>query len=81
MLEGEAKPLTPARLEPLGPTDAWLTITEGRYHQVRRMFAAIGNHVTALHRDRIGDLDLPGDLAPGAYRVLSPAEMAAIFAG
>ena len=81
MLEGEAKPLAPARLEPLGPTDAWLTITEGRYHQVRRMFAAVGNHVTALHRDRIGALDLPDDLAPGAYRVLSPAEMAAIFAG
>ena len=59
MLEGEDKPLAPALLEPLGPTGAYLTVTEGRYHQVRRMFAAVGNHVEALHRDRIGALDLP----------------------
>jgi 16S rRNA pseudouridine516 synthase len=45
----------------ISPTEAALTITEGRYHQVRRMFAAVGNHVNALHRDRIGGLDLPGD--------------------
>jgi len=79
MLESEAEPLAPAVLEPFGPTEARLTITEGRYHQVRRMFAAVGNHVTALHRDRIGGLDLPEDLAPGAWRILSPAEQAAIF--
>ena len=79
MLESEAEPLAPAVLEPLGPTEARLTITEGRYHQVRRMFAAVGNHVTALHRDRIGGLTLPEDLAPGAWRILSPAEQAAIF--
>ncbi len=80
MLESETKPLAPARLEPLGQTSAYLTITEGRYHQVRRMFAAAGNHVTALHRDRVGGLDLPGDLAPGAFRILSPAQHSAIFA-
>ena len=80
MLEGETDPLAPAVLEVLTPTSARLTITEGRYHQVRRMFAAVGNHVTALHRDRIGGLDLPADLEPGAWRVLSEAEAALIFA-
>ena len=58
---------------------AYLTITEGRYHQVRRMFAAVGNHVTALHRDRIGGLALPDDLAPADWRVLRAEEQAAIF--
>ena len=80
MLEGEATALRPAVLEPLTPTTAYLTITEGRYHQIRRMFAAAGNHVVALHRDRIGALDLPGDLAPGAYRLLTDADQAALFA-
>jgi 16S rRNA pseudouridine516 synthase len=80
MLEGEDKPLAPAVLEPLGPTRARLTITEGRYHQVRRMFAAVGNHVEALHRDRIGGLDLPDDLAPGAFRLMTPEAIAAVFA-
>jgi 16S rRNA pseudouridine516 synthase len=79
MLEGETDALAPAVLEPFGPEQARLTITEGRYHQVRRMFAAVGNHVTALHRDRIGALDLPGDLDAGAWRILTPQEQAAIF--
>jgi len=80
MLEGETEPLAPAVLEPLGPKEARLIITEGRYHQVRRMFAAVGNHVTALHRDRIGGLGLPPDLEPGGWRILSSQEQAAIFA-
>ncbi|HEV7384576.1 MAG TPA: 16S rRNA pseudouridine(516) synthase, partial [Phenylobacterium sp.] len=80
LLEGEKDPLAPAMLEPLGPDLARLTITEGRYHQVRRMFAAVGNHVTALHRDRIGGLALPQDMEPGAWRVLTPEEQASIFA-
>jgi 16S rRNA pseudouridine516 synthase len=80
MLEGEDKPLAPAVLEPLSPTLARLTITEGRYHQVRRMFAAMGNHVEALHRDRVGGLDLPDDLAPGGWRLLGGQEIAAVFA-
>ncbi|HZZ70406.1 MAG TPA: 16S rRNA pseudouridine(516) synthase [Phenylobacterium sp.] len=79
MLEGEKEPLAPATLEPLSTTQARLTITEGRYHQVRRMFAAVGNHVAALHRDRIGGLALPDDLAPGAWRILAVEEQAAIF--
>jgi len=80
MLESEKDPLAPATLEPLGPREARLTITEGRYHQVRRMFAAVGNHVVALHRDRIGGLALPDDLPPGAWRILSPSDQTAIFA-
>ena len=79
MLEGEDKPLLPASLEPLSLTTAWLTVTEGRYHQVRRMFAAAGNHVTALHRDRLGGLALPLDLEPGAYRLLGSEDVASIF--
>ncbi len=80
MLEGEDRPLAPAALEPLSETSAHLTVTEGRYHQVRRMFAAVGNHVEALHRDRIGALDLPEDLAPGGRRLMTPADIAAVFA-
>ena len=80
MLEGDKDPLAPAVLEPLGATVARLTITEGRYHQVRRMFAAVGNHVAALHRDEIGGLALPEDLAPGAWRIATSDDLAAIFA-
>ncbi len=79
MLEGEAKPLAPAVMETLSPTSARVIVTEGRYHQVRRMFAAAGNHVEALHRDRIGALSLPADLGPGEYRPMSPTDIAAIF--
>lgn len=79
MLEGEDKPLLPAALEGLSPVEALLTITEGRYHQVRRMFAAVGNHVTALHRDRIGGLSLPDDLPAGAWRLMTPADVDLLF--
>ncbi|MFC0634415.1 RNA pseudouridine synthase [Brevundimonas balnearis] len=79
MLEGEAKPLAPAILEVISPTEARLTVTEGRYHQVRRMFAAVGNHVEALHRERLGGLALPDDLAPGEWRLATEAEVVAIF--
>ena len=81
MLEGEEKPLLPAVLEPISETEAFLTITEGRYHQVRRMFAAVGNHVRALHRDRIGGLDLPADLPDGQYRLMTAADVETLFAG
>jgi 16S rRNA pseudouridine516 synthase len=80
MLEGETKPLAPALMETLSPTAARVTVTEGRYHMVRRMFAAVGNHVETLHRDRVGGLSLPADLGPGQYRLLKPADIAAIFA-
>lgn len=79
MLEGEDKPLAAAELEIVGPQDAMLQVHEGRYHQVRRMFAAVGNHVETLHRESIGGLAVPVDLAPGAVRRLSEADLAAIF--
>jgi 16S rRNA pseudouridine516 synthase len=79
MLDGEQKPLLPAELEVTGPTTAILTLHEGRYHQVRRMFAAIGNHVTILHRDRVGGLALPSDLAAGQIRVMTEAEINLVF--
>ncbi|MFN4058394.1 MAG: 16S rRNA pseudouridine(516) synthase [Roseinatronobacter sp.] len=81
MLEGEDKPLAPAHLEVLSPQSARLSVTEGRYHQVRRMFAAMGNHVEALHRERLGGLTLPPDLAPGEWRLLEEAEVARVFSG
>jgi 16S rRNA pseudouridine516 synthase len=80
MLEGDDKPLKPAELEVLSPTRARLTLHEGRYHQVRRMFAAVGNHVDALHRERIGGLSLPGDLSAGDYRLMTEADVAQVFA-
>lgn len=80
VLEGEDKPLAPAVLEVLSPTEARLMVTEGRYHMVRRMFAAVGNHVEDLHRERVGALALPDDLAPGDWRLLTPAEIDLIFA-
>ena len=55
-----------------------LTLTEGRYHQVRRMFAATGNHVVALHRSQVGGLEL-GDLAPGEWRALDDSERERLF--
>lgn len=79
MLEGEDKQLSPAELEVVSETEALLSVTEGRYHQVRRMFAATGNHVEELHRERLGGLTLPDDLAPGQWKLLSAEEIATIF--
>jgi 16S rRNA pseudouridine516 synthase len=79
VLDGEDKPLLPATLEALSPTSAYVTVTEGRYHQVRRMFAAVANRVLALHRDRIGGLALPDDLATGQFVALEVGSAAAIF--
>lgn len=79
MLDGETTPLAPAVLEVVSPRRARLTVTEGRYHQVRRMFAATGNHVAALHRAGIGDLTL-GALAAGAWRALDADDVARVFA-
>lgn len=79
MLESDDKPLLPAEFEPISGKGGVLTLHEGRYHQVRRMFAAIGNHVEALHRDRIGGLALPDDLAPGSWRLMDDADVACLF--
>ena len=79
LLESETTPLAPATLEPMDARHARLVLTEGRYHQVRRMFAAVGNHVQALHRSRIGGLELDG-LAPGQWRVLDDTDLQRLFA-
>lgn len=78
MLESEREPLAPAVLEVLGPRQARLTLTEGRYHQARRMFAAVGNHVEKLHRSRVGGLEL-GDLPQGQWRLLDATDRERLF--
>lgn len=78
MLESEQTPLLPAGLEAIDPRHARLTLHEGRYHQVRRMFAAVGNHVEALHRSRIGGLGLAG-LPMGEWRILGDDDRAELF--
>lgn len=77
-LESEREPLAPAVLEIISPRSAKLILTEGRYHQARRMFAAVGNHVETLHRSRIGGLTL-GDLPSGEWRVLTPEDLETLF--
>jgi 16S rRNA pseudouridine516 synthase len=72
-LQGESTPLLPATLEPLDTHVARLTLGEGRYHQVRRMFAAVGNHVAALHREAFGPITLEG-LSAGDWRLLTENE-------
>lgn len=67
---------SPAQLERLGPCQARLTIYEGRYHQVKRMFHAVGNRVLSLHRESMGRIVLDDDLPPGAFRSLSQVEIA-----
>lgn len=74
-LHNEKERLKPARLEILEPCSARLTISEGKYHQVKRMFGAIGNAVTRLHRERIGAIALDPALAPGEYRELTADEV------
>jgi 16S rRNA pseudouridine516 synthase len=78
MLENETTPLAPAQLQAGDARHAALTLTEGRYHQVRRMFAAVGNHVDALHRSRIGGLAL-GDLPAGKWRMLDAGDLETLF--
>lgn len=75
MLESETKPLLPAEMTLLDERHVRLVLHEGRYHQVRRMFAAVGNHVEALHRPQIGGLALD-NLAEGAWRVLGDGDRA-----
>ena len=77
-LESETTPLAPAGMETIDARHARLTLTEGRYHQVRRMFAAVGNHVEALHRSRIGGLGL-GDLPAGQWRLLDASDVERMF--
>jgi 16S rRNA pseudouridine516 synthase len=79
LLDGEKKLTAPAELELLGSHQAKLIISEGKYHQVKRMFAAAGNKVVALHREKIGNLLLDSALKPGQYRSLTSQEIQGIF--
>ncbi|WP_233841915.1 pseudouridine synthase [Dyella sp. 2HG41-7] len=78
MLESETTPLLPAKLDVFAPRHVRLSITEGRYHQVRRMFAATGNHVDTLQRTALGRLSTDG-LQAGAWRQLETNDIAQIF--
>ncbi len=73
--EFEQLKTSPAHLDLLGPSEARLTIYEGRYHQVKRMFHAVGNRVTALHRESMGRITLDENLAAGEYRPLTNEEI------
>jgi 16S rRNA pseudouridine516 synthase len=79
LLDGETTPLLPVQLEALGPRQARITLYEGRYHQARRMFAAVGNHVLTLHRSRIGGFALDASLPAGQWRVLEAADLGKVF--
>ncbi len=83
-LPDETSPCLPARLalheQDADGGSASLELREGRHHQVKRMILALGGLVIGLHRDRIGGLDLPADLAPGTMRPIAPLERAAIRA-
>ena len=78
MLESETEALAPAGLVAITPRLAEITMVEGRYHQVRRMFAAVGNHVETLHRVSIGGLGL-ADLEPGQWRLLDNSDLDTLF--
>ena len=76
-LGGEKEPLAPVRLIRVAECVVDVTLHEGRYHQVRRMFVALGNHVVALHRIAVGSLNM-GELLPGSWRVLTSEERASL---
>ncbi len=74
-LKEEPEACQPAQIERLSGNDVRIVITEGKYHQVKRMFAAVGNNVEALHRERIGTVVLDASLAPGDSRSLTDIEI------
>jgi len=75
LLTDEPEPIAAATAEKVDEHLLRLTLTSGKYHQVKRMVAAAGNRVEALHRESIGELQLPADLQPGEWRWLSPADL------
>ena len=77
-LHDEPKPVRAAAASITGSHTLDLTLLEGKYHQVKRMLAAVGHEVVQLHRCRMGGFDLPSDLAPGQWRWLSPPERALV---
>ncbi|GAA4417963.1 16S rRNA pseudouridine(516) synthase [Acidovorax lacteus] len=80
LLDGETSPVRAAACVQTGPHALQLTLTEGKYHQVKRMVAAVHNRVETLHRSRIGGYTLPADLAPGQWRWLTEADLALMTA-
>jgi len=78
VLDDDPKPVKAAACEAVSPYHLRLTLTEGKYHQVKRMVAAVSNRVEALHRSQIGGLRLPTDLSPGQWRWLSAQDLALI---
>ena len=78
MLRSEKDLTQPATIERISNTEVLVTLNEGKYHQVKRMFAAVGNHVEGLHREKIGDVSLDEDLGEGEYRELSPEEVSSL---
>ena len=78
VLDDDPKPVRAAACEAVDSHHLRLTLTEGKYHQVKRMVAAVSNRVEALHRSEIGGLRLPDDLAPGQWRWLNEADLARI---
>ncbi len=79
MLRGETKPVSSVRLQKLSATEVRVEVTEGRYHLVRRLFAALGNRVLTLHRERIGGVTLDPQLCPGQWRRLTDEERRGLF--
>ena len=77
-LEDEPAPIAAAACEATGERSLRLSLTEGKYHQVKRMVAAAGNHVEALHRSAIGGLVLEPTLALGDWRWLTPEDLVAL---
>ena len=75
LLNDEPEPIAAAAAEIADECLIRLTLTEGKYHQVKRMVAAVGNRVEALHRESIGSLSVPADLKPGQWRWLTAAEL------
>jgi 16S rRNA pseudouridine516 synthase len=75
VLDDDPQPVRALAAERVAPQHLRLTLAEGRYHQVKRMLAAVGNRCEALHRSRFGRLVLPADLAPGGWRWVDPADL------
>ncbi|WP_028215784.1 pseudouridine synthase [Paraburkholderia oxyphila] len=78
LLHGEREPSAAVAAQARGEHELELSVLEGKYHQVKRMVAAAGNRVEALHRERIGGFALPEDLAPGAWKWLDAAALDAL---
>ncbi len=78
-LRNEREPTLPAQMEVIDENEVLLTIHEGKYHQVKRMFAALGNKVVGLHREKVGHIVLDDDLEPGEYRYLTEDEIESVW--